>query len=131
MRRRLFGEDHPEVASSLDALAVALLARGELSESGRLLDEALDIYARHLGPLSLRLLKPLADHQRWCTAAGDEAGVERDLELAAAIQSEHFGDSDPRTQRTLARLVEQCRRLGHEERALEHAARLVPGPPAR
>ena len=128
LRRRLFGADHPEVASSLDALGATLLARGELDESGRLLQEAVDMFTRHLGADSPRLLKPISDHQRWCSASGDEAGIERDLELALAIQVVHYGESDPRTQRTLQRLVEQCRRLGHEARAREHAARLVPGP---
>jgi tetratricopeptide (TPR) repeat protein len=49
MRRRLLGEEHPDVATSLNNLAGLYESQGRYSEAEPLYQQALEIYERQLG----------------------------------------------------------------------------------
>ena len=54
MRRKLHGEDHPDVATSLNDLAVVLKAKGDFVEAEKSLREALSIRRQVLGEAHLQ-----------------------------------------------------------------------------
>lgn len=127
IRRRLLGEQNPEVATSLNNLGAVARAEGDLRGAMKLFQQALDLRERLLGP----------DHPYTAISLNNIAEIhiaEGDLGLALAlheraleIRRKRFGEDHPETARSLHNLgVLQMERgdLDAAEQALTAAARI-------
>ena len=94
IQRRGLGNDHPDLAGSLDGLAVVLAELAKLDEAEGLHREALELYRRFWGeehPAQLNTLRNLG-----CTLhkRGDFAGAESAFRQVLAIQRKRRGTDD-------------------------------------
>lgn len=120
IHRDLFGDDHPDVATSLNNLGATLYLRGELEAAEEPLRQALDLRRRLLGPdhpdvaTTLSTLGVL----RFVRQDGDEGMAL--LEDALAIRRRLYGDDHPLVATTLNNLGELARRQGNLDLAVAY-----------
>lgn len=100
-RRRLLGDDHPDVASSLVANSNLLFNRGEFAKAKPMLEQALAIYERKLGPDDLQVAGCLHNlgNILFASASLDEA--ERVLRRALEIREKLLPPDAPETATTV------------------------------
>jgi tetratricopeptide (TPR) repeat protein/predicted Ser/Thr protein kinase len=130
IRKRLYDEDHPEHATTLNNLARVLYERGEFEEAEPLYREALGIRRRTLGhdhPHVAPILGNLASLLR-ATGAHDEA--EAMCREVVAVSVRAYGRDHPTVATgltKLAKLLEARRRYGEAERLYREAVRTQRG----
>ena len=111
MRRRMFGEEHPDVARSLYTLGLLANTRHERERSGRLLREALAMQRELLGDMHLDVASTLSGLSSWLSVV-DQAASERCQREALAIRRENLGEDHIVVVETLGRLAEVVRWQG-------------------
>jgi tetratricopeptide (TPR) repeat protein len=95
MRRKLFGDEHPAVADSLNDLAAVLHAQGRLAESEATLREALAMWKKLSGNQSPGLAESLNNLGMvllWQGKLAEAESVERE---AVAMQTKLTGEENP------------------------------------
>ena len=85
-RRRLLGEEHPQVADALSALARVEEERGRLPEALDLVEQALAIRRRLYGPRHEMVARSLHDLGLLLRSQGDLAAAEGRLRTALALR---------------------------------------------
>ncbi|MHC4416668.1 MAG: serine/threonine-protein kinase [Planctomycetota bacterium] len=128
-RRRLFGDEHLQVAKSLSSLALLRGDQGRYGEARRMFEEALGIRRKLLGGEHLEVAMVLANLAEVVHAGGDSQAAEALVSDALAIRRKHLG---PRhgdvamCQYNLARYLEaggalaEARRLHERALAIRH-----------
>ena len=115
LRRRSLGEDHPEIAASLNSLGNIARRRGRYREAEALHRQALDLKVRHLGPEHPEVagtLTALASH-----LSGRPAESEELYERALAIRRASLGPEHPLVASSLMDLGRVRRSRGKPEEA--------------
>ncbi len=87
-RRQLLGEDHPEVADALSALATVREDKGELQDAIDLVQRALAIRRRRYGPRHETVARSLHDLGLLLRRQGDLTAAERNLRVALSLRRE-------------------------------------------
>jgi eukaryotic-like serine/threonine-protein kinase len=95
VRRSLHGEEHPEVAESLDFLAEVANRRGDFTRAQKLALRALAIQERTLGSDHLETARTLTTAGIASWQLGDLATARARLERALAIKEKALGPSHP------------------------------------
>ncbi len=95
VRRALHGQEHPEVAASLNLLAEVANQRGEPARAEELALRALAIRQRALGAEHLETAKTLATLGIASSQRGDLASARARLERSLAIQEKVLGPRHP------------------------------------
>jgi serine/threonine-protein kinase len=109
LRVKVYGEEHPDVAKTHNALGAALYRKGDVNGATLHLKKAIAIYETVLGPAHPDIANPLAN------LAAVEAGenhmddATRDLTRALAIFEEVLGPDHPQVGLTLNNLGEFAR----------------------
>lgn len=127
IRRRMLGEQNPEVATSLNNLGAVARAEGDLRGAMKLFQQALDLRERLLGPDHPYTAISLNNIAEIHIAEGDLGLALALHERALAIRRKRFGEDHPETARSLHNLgVLQMERgdLDAAEPALTAAARI-------
>ncbi|MEM7351603.1 MAG: serine/threonine-protein kinase, partial [Acidobacteriota bacterium] len=120
IRRRLFGDGHALVATSLNDLGAALYARGELVAAEEPLRQALELRRRLLGQDHPQLAITLGTLGVLRFAQGDSEEAQQLLADALAIRRRVYGEEHPSVSDTLNNLGEVCRRRGDLDAAVEY-----------
>jgi tetratricopeptide (TPR) repeat protein/tRNA A-37 threonylcarbamoyl transferase component Bud32 len=115
-RRRLLGEDHPDVLASLVHRAELHHSKGELEPAEQLYREALEKRRRLHGSRHAETAASLNSLGVFLKDKGDYAGAEGPLREALEMRRALFGESHPDTAASLAALAVLFKQKG------EHAA---------
>ncbi len=91
IREKALGPEHPDVARSLNALAVVLQAQGDLAGARPLFERALAIREKALGPEHPDTAQSLNDLAVFLYAHGDRVGARPLCERAVAIREKALG----------------------------------------
>jgi class 3 adenylate cyclase/tetratricopeptide (TPR) repeat protein len=107
---RAHGPDHPDVARSLDNLAIAHSKQGRYADAQALIERALAIYERALGPDHLDVARRLNNIANVLYEQGRYAEAQPLHERALAIRERALGDAHPDVAVSLNNLgiVESC-----------------------
>jgi tetratricopeptide (TPR) repeat protein len=104
-RKRLLGEEHPDVAACLNNLAALLHARGDLAGAEALHREALAAKRELLGEEHPSVAVSLGNLARVLDGEGDYAGAEPLLREALAMNRKLLGEKHPRVATILNNLA--------------------------
>jgi serine/threonine-protein kinase len=115
LRRRQFGDNHPDVATSLNNLAVVIRQTGQRAEAMRLHREALAIQERALGPRHPEVALTLT--RLGIVTTGDSVAAESLFRAARDIQRSALGAEDPDIVNTNLLLVGVLRGRGANDEA--------------
>ncbi|MEM7582960.1 MAG: serine/threonine-protein kinase [Acidobacteriota bacterium] len=118
IRRSLFGEAHPLVATSLNDLGVALYAQGALEAAEEPLRQALELRRRLLGASHPHLAISLSSLGVLRFAQQDHDEARELLESALDLRRRLYGDAHPAVAQTLNNLGEISRRQGDLDAAV-------------
>jgi len=102
--RRIFGDDHPDTATSLNVLADAQLRQGKYAEAQKNFSAALDIYERTLGPEQVDTAAALNNLALVLEKLGDYPGAESLLRRSLRILEKALGKQHQDTATTLSNL---------------------------
>ncbi len=91
LRRQLFGDNHPEIADTLNALGEVRYDRGDFDGAERLYDEALGMRRRLFGPQDVAVATSLDNLGNIYQERGDGAAAERAYRDALAIRRDKLG----------------------------------------
>ncbi len=105
IRRRSLGPEHPDVAASLNDLALALQYRGDLAGAEPLYREALGIRRQALGEQHPDVATSLADLAWLLQSRGDLAGAESLYREALGIRRQALGEVHPDVAMSLSSLA--------------------------
>jgi serine/threonine-protein kinase len=94
LRRRIYGEEHPEVAESLEALATLAQIRGDLDRAEALHRQALAMREKLLGPDDPAVAESLNSLATDLFARAQYDASEPLFRRALAINRRHFGNDD-------------------------------------
>ena len=104
-QQQRLGPDHPEVAATLNNLAVAHGALGDHQTKKELLERVLKIEEEHFGPDHPDVAVTLNNLGEAHGALGDHHTKKDSLERALKIKEEHFGTDHPEVAKTLNNLA--------------------------
>ena len=117
LRRRIHGEEHPEVAESLEALGALAQARGELDRAETLHRQALAMRQKLLGPDAPAVAESLNSLATDLTAKAQYDAAEPLFREALAINRRHFGNDHEQVATNLANLGLLEKQRGHPKEA--------------
>ena len=106
MSRKLYGEEHPDVALQLSNLASLLGARGDDDEAIAMARQALAMRRKLFGPDHEQVAMSLGNLGEPLEKKGDLAAARSLYEEALRIQRKVFGNEHPRCAVTLTHLAE-------------------------
>lgn len=95
LRREALGEEHDEVATTLNNLAALLAAQGDLEDAEGFYRRALDLKRRTLGDAHPEVALALNNAASLRYSQGDYAGAEALLREAIDLLAKTFGEDDP------------------------------------
>jgi serine/threonine-protein kinase len=95
IRQQIFHDGHPEVASSLNSIALLRLEEGRFSEAEDLLLQGLEIRKRSLGTSHPDVAQSVYNIGRVRIARRDAAAAENYFRESMALRRAHFGDGHP------------------------------------
>ena len=113
---RARGPDHPSVATALDNLGMALMARGDVDRALALHRRVLAIRERTLGPDHPVVAQSLENLGNALVASGDAAGAEKPLRRAVTLREKVFG---PRNLGLATALTDLARAVADQGRFAE------------
>jgi CHAT domain-containing protein/tetratricopeptide (TPR) repeat protein len=116
-RRRLLGEAHPDVATSLHNVAAALTYRGEYSQAEPLFRESLALYRKLLGREHPYIATSLAQLAGLLEARGDYAGAELLARDSFAMRRKLLGEEHMDVASSLGQLAALLRARGNYAQA--------------
>jgi len=102
--RRVFGDDHANMAASLSILGGSLLKQGKYPEAETIFRESLTLYERRSGPDSVSTASALNNLALVLERAGDYAGAELLLRRSYRILEKTLGPNNPDSATTLSNL---------------------------
>jgi tetratricopeptide (TPR) repeat protein len=114
---KVFGPDHPSVATSLYNLAVVYRNQGEYARAEELNKRAIAILEKVLGPNHPAVGTPLANLAEVYSSQGRYAEAEALYERAVAVEEQALGPEHPEVAPSLEGLAEVYRQRGAYERA--------------
>lgn len=114
-----FGEDHPEVSTSLLNLATVEYETGHYERARELLERAVRIRERALGPDHLEVSIALANLATILSETGHADEAREVLERVLAVQEANLGPDHPRVSQVLNNLAISYSRSGDLDRAME------------
>ena len=106
IRERLLGEDHPDVAASLDRLGLIYAARNDYVKADELCRRALAINERVFGSDHPAIAENLISLAKNARSKGNHAEAERFAKRAVSITTGHFGADHPMTAASLGTLAD-------------------------
>ena len=95
IRRRILGEEHPDVARTLNQLASVLFQRGELEQAEEKFSEALDVWRKILIPEHVRFAGVLNNYGKTLVALDRPEEAEPKFREALGIFLARYGDDHP------------------------------------
>lgn len=117
IRREHFGPGHPEVAQTLNGLAIAVAQQGRDEEAEELFRHSLEIREETLGPGHPQVAQSLNNLANVYSALGREQEAGESLRRAAEIWEAQLGPDNPRVAGALNNLGEHHLKRGDLERA--------------
>ena len=123
INRKVWGERHPETATTEANLCGELLASGRAADAARLGRLALSNFEATLGPDHPRTAGAASNLADALRATGDRAGAERLYRKALRIDERAFGPRHPETRNDVRNLADFLRESGRarEASALEQS----------
>jgi len=116
-RQDLLGEEHPDVAHSLNGLAIVLWRAGDYDAARSLLERALKIREEALGPDHSEVAKSLASLAGLLNETGDYEGARPLYERALTIEEKIFGPEHPEVAYSLNGLAILLKDTGNHDAA--------------
>jgi len=95
IREAVFGPEHPDVAESLNNLAIDYAVQGRHAEAEPLLKRALKIWEKKLGPEDTNVLSALNSLAGVCLALGKRAEAEPLMQRSLQIREKILPPGDP------------------------------------
>ena len=117
LRKKLYGEEHPAVAESLEALGLLEQGRGELDRAEALHRQALAIRRKLLGPEDPAVAETLNSLATTLFAKAQYDAAEQLFREALAINRRHFGNDHEEVATNLGNLGFLEKQRGHPEEA--------------
>ena len=117
IREKALGPEHPDVATSLNNLAMLIYSRGDYAKSEPLFQRALAIDEKALGPEHPDLATDLNNLAELYRAKGDYAKAEPLYQRALAIDEKALGPEHPEVAKYLNNLAALYREKGDYGRA--------------
>jgi serine/threonine protein kinase/tetratricopeptide (TPR) repeat protein len=125
-RRELFGNEHVQIAQSLNALALLRHRQGRYDDAEALYREALDLRRRLLGEVTLPVSLTLANLALLHLDRGDPDGAEELLQASLAVRRELYGEAHQDIAMCLFNLARVSAARGDSQQAEErHRAALA------
>ena len=125
IRISILGENHPDVANTLNSLAVILVSKGEYSKAEEYYIKAKEIYDTYLGKDNLEGVHVLYDlgmlYYRKCNYEKSEALFQKALEIRISI----LGENHPDVSQTLHSLSALYIVRGESDKALDFMHRAI------
>jgi non-specific serine/threonine protein kinase/serine/threonine-protein kinase len=118
-RREILGNDHPEVAESIHALADVRRELSEYEEARPLFEEALRVREQAFGADDLRVAETLYGLAIVETKAGNHELSGEYLDRALAIKEQALGPDDPEVAKVLNAMASLAHTIGELERSRE------------
>ncbi len=106
IREKAFGPEHPDVASSLNYLALLYYYLGDYAKAEPLFKRSLHIYEKNLGPEDPNVANILNNLALLYTALGDYAKAEPLYQRSLTIREKAFGSEHPLVAANLDNLAE-------------------------
>jgi tetratricopeptide (TPR) repeat protein len=125
IRRELFGERHPDVATSLNNVASYTDALGDPKKALELAEKALAIRRELFGERHPHVATSLNNVASYTGALGDPKKALELAEKALAIQRELFGERHPHVANSLNNVASYTNALGDPKKALELAEKAL------
>ncbi len=120
LRREVYGEEHPEVAESLEALGILVQARGDLDRAEALHRQALEMRRRLLGPGDPAVAESLNSLATDLLSKAQFDAAEPLFREALAINRRNFGNDHEQVASNLANLGLLEKQRGHHVKAEAH-----------
>jgi tetratricopeptide (TPR) repeat protein len=117
MRRRLVGDEHPDVGATLYSLAVLLYLKGEYSEAEKTERQAIDIFQKSLKPDYWRIHRSRSHLGACLVKLKRYREAEEELLAGYAGLKAALGDQHAETQKAVSRLIELYQSWGKPEKA--------------
>jgi serine/threonine protein kinase/tetratricopeptide (TPR) repeat protein len=109
IQRRIHGEEHWDVAKSLNSLGVLLYAKGDYAEAQSCLEQALAMHRKTYGNEHPDVAQDLNNLAVVLRVQGNDAAAEPMLRQALAIRRRLYGDENRETAETLNNLANLLR----------------------
>jgi serine/threonine-protein kinase len=106
MKRKQLGDSHPSVATSVNNLGIILHAKGDHKAAEPFFKDAVEIFTKALGPDHWMVAETRSNYAACLAKLGRNREAEEHLIAAHAGLRTAFGDNNPRTQKTITRIVE-------------------------
>ena len=117
MSRRIFGEDHPEVASAMENLGNVMYQTGRPAETIKMLEQVLAIRKRAFGDESEAVSRTLANIATVNSISGNPAAAEPLYREAYAMMVKFLGPDNPDVSEVLLGQGRNYHRLGKLDRS--------------
>ena len=111
-----YGENHVEVAITLENLANAIGALGDYQKQKALLEQALIIKKKHYGENDVEVARTLHNLANAIAALGDPQKQKALLEQALIIEKKHYGENHVEVAMTLENLANAIGDLGDHQK---------------
>ena len=121
IREEIFGSEHPDVANSLNALAILASKQGDYERAERFYRQAINIREKTLGPQHSATAESLNNLGVLYRTLGKYKQAEILLQEAFALNEQSLGSEDPLTLQIVINLAT----LYAEQRQYEHAEQLL------
>lgn len=126
MRRKLLGDEHQDVAYSMNNLAALLQAKGDYAEAEPLQREALALYREHLGDENPHVATSLNNLALLLQAKGDYAAAEPLQREAVVMYRKLLGDEHPASLKLANNLGGLLLAMGRPREVIDLLAPLEP-----
>ncbi len=125
--KRTFGSDHPDVATTLNNLALLYRSQGKYAEAEPLYKRALVIYEKALGKNHPQVAQSLNNLGLLYYFQGRYARVEPFYKRALAIWEDAFGPDHPNVLTVLENMSDLYKNIGKEDEAkrLEERVKII------
>ena len=117
LRRQIYGEEHPDVAESLEALGLLAQVRGELDRAEALHRQALAMREKLLGPDDPAVAESLNSLATDLFARAKYEAAEPLFRRALALNRRHFGNAHQEVATNLGNLGLLEKQMGHHAAA--------------
>jgi tetratricopeptide (TPR) repeat protein len=124
MKRKLMGDAHPSLATSLQNLAGVLLVKGDYKTAEPLLKEAMQISQKALAPDHWMLAESRSNYGACLTKLGRYRKAEEHLLVAHARLKTSLGDGHKRTQKAVQSIIKLYDTWGKADEATSYRALL-------